>query len=50
MTVELPPTRVERASQNKRRRTRGVKLFVRDIIVIFLAAILISVGIKTFTS
>ena len=48
MTVEMPPTRVERASQDKRRRTRGVKLFIRDIVIIFLAASLISVGIKTF--
>jgi signal peptidase I len=48
MTVENPPTRVNRAAREKQRRTRGVKLFIRDIILIFLAAILISVGIKTF--
>ena len=48
MTVEGPPTRTERVSQEKRRRTRGLGLFIRDILVIFLAAIIISVGIKTF--
>ncbi len=31
-----------------RRRSRGVGRFIRDIVIIFLAAILISVGIKTF--
>ena len=48
MTVEDPPTRVQRASQEKQRRTRGVKLFIRDVILIFVVAIFISVGIKTF--
>ena len=32
----------------KRHKTRGVKLFIRDIVLIFLAAIIISVGIKAF--
>lgn len=31
-----------------RKRTRGAKLFIRDLVLIFLAAIIISVGIKTF--
>lgn len=48
MTTVEEPTRHERAESEKRRRTRGVKLFVRDIIIIFLAAIVISVGIKAF--
>ena len=48
MTVEDQPTRHERVDTEKRRRTRGVKLFIRDIVLIFLAAIIISVGIKTF--
>ena len=48
MTVEDPPTRVERASREKQHRTRGVKLFIRDVILIFVVAIFISVGIKTF--
>jgi signal peptidase I len=48
MTVDDPPTRVQRASQEKQRRTRGVKLFIRDVILIFVVAIFISVGIKTF--
>lgn len=48
MTTEELPTRHERADSEKRRRTRGVKLFLRDILIIFLAAIVISVGIKAF--
>lgn len=48
MTTEDLSTRTERASREKRRRTRGIKLFIRDIVLIFLAAIVISVGIKTF--
>lgn len=31
-----------------RRRNRGVKLFIRDLVLIFVAAVIISVGIKTF--
>jgi signal peptidase I len=31
-----------------RRKNRGVKLFIRDIVLIFIAAIIVSVGIKTF--
>ena len=38
----------ERASVNRRRTSRGVKLFIRDILLIFLAALLISFLIKTF--
>jgi signal peptidase I len=43
-----PASRAPRSAQEKRRRSRGVTLFIRDIVVIFLAAIIISVGIKTF--
>ena len=32
----------------KRQRGRGLKLFLRDLVLIFLAAVIISVGIKTF--
>ena len=46
MTIEEQPTRA--SATNRRRRNRGVKLFVRDVVLIFLAAIIISVGIKTF--
>ncbi len=35
-------------AETRRRKSRGVKLFLRDIVLIFLAAILISVGIKAF--
>jgi len=38
----------EDSLREKKRRSRSAKLFVRDIVVIFLAAIIISVGIKTF--
>ena len=48
MTETEPSIRVRNAEREKRRRTRGVKLFIRDIVLILLAAVLISVGIKTF--
>ncbi|WP_349897327.1 signal peptidase I [Parafrigoribacterium soli] len=48
MTDTEPSVRQAAAAQQKRRRTRGVKLFIRDIVLILLAAIIISVGIKTF--
>lgn len=48
MTTEEQPAPSEGAETRRRRRTRGVKLFIRDIVLIFLAAIVISVGIKTF--
>lgn len=38
---------MQRASDRKKR-ARSTRLFVRDILVIFVAAIIISVGIKTF--
>lgn len=43
-----PLPRAPRTAQDRERRARSVKLFVRDIVVIFVAAIIISVGIKTF--
>ena len=43
-----PSPRAPRTAQDRERRARSVKLFVRDIVVIFVAAIVISVGIKTF--
>lgn len=48
MTTEETPTRHERQRSDKRSRSRSMKLFIRDIILIFLAAIIISVGIKAF--
>lgn len=48
MTTDEQPTRQDRAGKDKRSRSRGVKLFIRDIVLIFLAAIIISVGIKAF--
>ncbi|MEY2849864.1 MAG: hypothetical protein RI885_2531 [Actinomycetota bacterium] len=48
MTEIDPSPRPPAATQDQKRRSRGVALFVRDIVVIFVAAIIISVGIKTF--
>ncbi|MET3770353.1 signal peptidase I [Marisediminicola sp. UYEF4] len=43
-----PSPRPPRTAQDRTRRSRSIKLFVRDIVIIFVAAIIISVGIKTF--
>lgn len=48
MTTQDQLTRRDRAGSSKRSRSRGIKLFIRDIVIIFLAAIIISVGIKAF--
>jgi len=48
MTTEVQPTRHEAADSRRRRRNRGMKLFIRDIVLILVAAIVISVGIKAF--
>ena len=41
--------RTERTDDDdKKKSSRGVKLFIRDIILIFVAALLISFLIKTF--
>ena len=52
MTSEVQPERIKRLDTNeanrKKRSSRGVKLFIRDILLIFLAALLISFLIKTF--
>lgn len=48
MTETHPASPASSEATERRRRTRGVKLFIRDIVLIFLAAIIISVGIKTF--
>lgn len=48
MTETQPASHTDSEAIERRRKTRGIKLFIRDIILIFLAAIIISVGIKTF--
>lgn len=46
--TEIDPAPPETVQEARRRKSRGVKIFIRDIVVIFLAAIIISVGIKAF--
>jgi signal peptidase I len=48
MTDDTLPTRTNRVESDKRRRQRSVKLFIRDIIIIFVVAVLASFLIKTF--
>ncbi|MCU1524366.1 MAG: signal peptidase [Microbacteriaceae bacterium] len=48
MTEIEPATSTSDVVEARRRKNRGVKLFIRDIVLIFLAAIIISVGIKAF--
>lgn len=48
MTTEEQPTRRDRRGSEKRSQSRSTKLFIRDVLLIFLAAIIISVGIKAF--
>ena len=48
MTDIDPATSSEVAAENRHSRSRGVKLFLRDIVLIVVAAIVISVGIKAF--
>jgi signal peptidase I len=48
MTEDILPTRSDRVEISKRRKQRSVKLFVRDILVIFVVAVLVSFLIKTF--
>ena len=48
MTETDPSSRVPRTAQDRERSARSVKLFLRDILIIFVAAVVISVGIKTF--
>jgi signal peptidase I len=53
MTSETSPARsrradTERSLTDRQKTSRGIKLFIRDILVIFIAALLISFLIKTF--
>ncbi len=51
MTEDILPTRTDRVDadkRTKRSRQRSVKLFIRDILIIFVVAVLVSFLIKTF--
>ncbi|MFF1877369.1 signal peptidase I [Leifsonia sp. NPDC058230] len=48
MTEESAPTRSDRVARERRGRRRSTKLFVRDILIIFVVAVLVSFLIKTF--
>ena len=48
MTTEVQPTRHDRKGSERRSRSRSIRLFLRDIVLIFLAAVIISVGVKAF--
>ena len=48
MTENTVPTRSSRRATDARRKKRGVALFIRDLLVIFVVALLISFLIKTF--
>jgi len=48
MTDIDPATSTHDVAETRRSKTRGVKLFIRDIVLIVVAAIIISVGIKAF--
>jgi signal peptidase I len=48
MTEETMPTRSEGAANDRHGRRRSAKLFVRDILIIFVVAVLVSFLIKTF--
>jgi signal peptidase I len=48
MTDIDPATSSVDVAEQRRRKSRGVKLFIRDIVLIVVAAVIISVGIKAF--
>ena len=48
MATGVQPEPSDGAQAHRHRRARDVKRFLRDVVVIVLAAIVISVGIKTF--
>jgi signal peptidase I len=48
MTEESVPTRSDRVARERRVRRRGTRAFVRDILIIFLVAVVASFLIKTF--
>jgi signal peptidase I len=48
MTDDTLPTRSDRVDSDKRGKQRSIKLFIRDILIIFVVAVLASFLIKTF--
>src|SRR5665213_1590794 len=48
MTEESVPTRSDRVARERHGRRRSMKFFVRDILIIFVVAIVVSFLIKTF--
>ena len=48
MTEEISTTRTDRAGSASARRKKSTLLFLRDLLVIFLVAVLVSFLIKTF--
>lgn len=48
MTQIAPSGRRDRQAQDRRRKTRNTKLFIRDVVLILVAAVVVSAGIKTF--
>ncbi len=48
MTEEISTTRTDRAGSASARRKRSTLLFLRDLLVIFVVAVLVSFLIKTF--
>src|SRR6478609_3351523 len=48
MTEDISTTRTDRDRASANRRQRGALLFLRDLLVIFVVAVLVSFLIKTF--
>jgi signal peptidase I len=48
MAETIPTERKDRLARDRRRKSRSTKLFIRDILLIFVAAVIISAGIKAF--
>jgi len=48
MTEETLPTRSDRVDSTRRKRKRSALLFLRDLLIIFVVAVLVSFLIKTF--
>ncbi|KQV07710.1 signal peptidase I [Leifsonia sp. Root112D2] len=48
MTDDTTATRAEGVNRDRRKRQRSLKLFLRDILIIFVVAVLVSFLIKTF--
>lgn len=48
MTDRDPATPADDEAESRRRRSHGVKFFLRDLVLVVVAAVVISVGIKAF--